>query len=180
MPDYSKGKIYKLVCNTTGLIYIGSTCEPTLARRLAGHKTSYNRFLIGKRSNITSFDVLKNENFEIILIENVVCINKDELHARERFHIESTKCVNKNIPTRTLKEFYHDNIDKRKQYLDDNKVRLTEYNKTYREQNVEKIALLRQNRKDKLKEYNIKNKTNKQQYDKEYRLRKKELKHTAL
>ena len=35
MPDYSKGKIYKIVCNVTGLVYVGSTCEPTLARRLA-------------------------------------------------------------------------------------------------------------------------------------------------
>ena len=41
MIDYSKGKIYKIVCNNTGLIYIGSTCEPTLARRLAKHVGNY-------------------------------------------------------------------------------------------------------------------------------------------
>ena len=35
MPDYNKGKIYKIVDNTNNNIYIGSTCEPTLAHRLA-------------------------------------------------------------------------------------------------------------------------------------------------
>ena len=25
--DYSKAKIYKIVCNTTGLIYVGATCK---------------------------------------------------------------------------------------------------------------------------------------------------------
>ena len=33
MIDYTKSKIYKIVCNTTGLIYIGSTVNK-LSRRL--------------------------------------------------------------------------------------------------------------------------------------------------
>ncbi len=59
MPDYSKGKIYKIVCNTTGLVYIGSTCEPTLARRLAGHRGAYNAFLKGKCKKSSSLCVRK-------------------------------------------------------------------------------------------------------------------------
>jgi hypothetical protein len=42
---YRNGKIYKIVCNITGLTYYGSTCEPTLARRLAKHRGCYNRWL---------------------------------------------------------------------------------------------------------------------------------------
>ena len=41
MTDYQLGKIYRIVCNTTGLTYYGSTCEPTLARRLSGHVVNY-------------------------------------------------------------------------------------------------------------------------------------------
>ena len=41
MPDYSKGKIYIIVDNTNNTVYIGSTCEPTLAHRLAQHKKDY-------------------------------------------------------------------------------------------------------------------------------------------
>ena len=48
MPDYQLGKIYKIECNVTGKVYIGSTCEPILARRLAGHIKSYKRYLNGK------------------------------------------------------------------------------------------------------------------------------------
>ncbi len=53
--NYQQGKIYKIEAN--GLKYIGSTCEPTLARRLAQHKGSYKSWLRGnkKTSYGTSF-----------------------------------------------------------------------------------------------------------------------------
>ena len=38
MPDYSKGKIYKLIDLETEECYIGSTCK-TLRKRLEGHET---------------------------------------------------------------------------------------------------------------------------------------------
>jgi hypothetical protein len=41
MPDYQLGKIYKLICNVTDLVYIGSTCEPSLARRMSSHRRNY-------------------------------------------------------------------------------------------------------------------------------------------
>ena len=50
MPDYNLAKIYKIVCNITGQQYIGSTCEPALARRLAGHVRSFKQFKNGKFS----------------------------------------------------------------------------------------------------------------------------------
>ena len=37
MTDYSKGNVYKLICDGTGEIYIGSTTQK-LYKRLAVHK----------------------------------------------------------------------------------------------------------------------------------------------
>ena len=125
MTDYTKAKIYKIVDNTTDNIYIGSTCEPTLARRLAKHVKNYNYYKNGKGSNVRSYEILQNENYNIILIENVQCNNRDELRARERFYIDSLPCVNKNIPGRSKKEYREINTDKialqNKQYRDINK-----------------------------------------------------------
>ena len=109
MVNYQLGKIYRIVCNTTGLTYYGSTCEDTMAKRLSHHKDSYKRYLNGNYGFTTSFEILKNENYEIILVENFPCNSKDQLHARERFYIESNECVNKIIPTRTKKEYREQN-----------------------------------------------------------------------
>ena len=38
MVNFNNGKIYKLVSVHTPKCYIGSTCEPTLAKRKAKHK----------------------------------------------------------------------------------------------------------------------------------------------
>ena len=35
--NFQEAKIYRIVCNVTGLQYYGATCEPTLARRLSKH-----------------------------------------------------------------------------------------------------------------------------------------------
>tara|TARA_R110000822_G_scaffold264909_2_gene388933 strand:+ start:2637 stop:3188 length:552 start_codon:yes stop_codon:yes gene_type:complete len=102
--DYSKGKIYKIVCNITGDIYIGSTKEKYLSRRLQRHKYHYKDFLKGKGEKVASFSILEKDNFEIILIETYPCDSKYELESRERYWIENTKCLNINIPTRTRKE----------------------------------------------------------------------------
>jgi hypothetical protein len=95
MIDYQQGKIYKIECNVTGKVYIGSTCEPILARRLAGHIKNYKRYLNGKSNYVSSFDVLQNGNYDIVLIESYPCNSKDELHARERYHTNNIGCVNK-------------------------------------------------------------------------------------
>ena len=170
MPDYSKGKIYKIVCNTTGLVYIGSSCEPTLARRLGGHKNMYKRFLSGKASNnLTSFSVLENNNFDIILIENIICLSKDELHSRERHFIENTECVNKVVPLRTSKE-----------YRNENKDTIKEYNITYNKLNKSKISerkriYLLGNRHKRVNDYQINKEIIKQKNIVYYQLNKEQI-----
>ena len=101
--DYSLGKIYKIVSDQTDDIYIGSTCQKLLSMRLAGHKLSYARWLGGKHNYISSFEILKYDDCKIILIESYPCNDKNELLSRERYWVENTKCINKNVPSRSKK-----------------------------------------------------------------------------
>ena len=125
--DYSKGKIYKLVCNISGLVYIGSTCQK-LSKRKGQHKDKYIMYKNGKYHNLTSFKIIENGNYDIVLIELFPCQSKEELHSRERYHIESIVCVNKCIPGRTDKEYYNDNrstiLKQTKEYVEKNKEKI--------------------------------------------------------
>jgi len=142
MPNYQNGKIYKITAGN--LTYIGSTCEPTLARRLAKHVASCKCWKNNKSHFITSFPLIETGQYEITLIELFPCGSKDELTARERFHIESNICVNKYIPTQTDKEYYQKNkeeiLEKVKSYYETNKDAIAEKGKAYRDINKEAIA----------------------------------------
>ena len=133
-----KGKIYKIVDNTNDNIYIGCTCK-TLKERLSGHKSDYKKYLKGLCGNITSFDILKNNDYKIELLEDCKIKTKDELTSRERHFIEHNDCVNKVIPGRTDKEYRDANKENKKQYYDLNKEHLIEKKKIYRDANKEKI-----------------------------------------
>lgn len=86
MPDYQQGKIYKL-CGA-GKIYIGSTTQ-LLSKRHYCHK---------KIPHSTVQEIMADPNNQITLIELAPCSSREELLARERYHIENTECVNKNNP----------------------------------------------------------------------------------
>ncbi len=89
--DYSQGKIYKIVCNKTGLVYIGSTCK-TLDERLKKHEYDMEHFVNTKKYKpdklkkvifCSSFFVLINKDYKIELIENYPCNSKLELEIKE-------------------------------------------------------------------------------------------------
>jgi hypothetical protein len=145
---YKNGKIYKIIDNTTGNIYIGCTCKK-LCQRIAGHRTAYKNYLNGTGHYITSFEILKNDNYSIILLEVYSCDTKEQLNRKEREYIDNLECVNKYIPTRTHKEYY-------KKYYEANKDTLNENKKIYRENNKDKIKetkkIYNENNKDKIKE----------------------------
>ena len=94
MTDYQLGKIYKIVDNTNDNVYIGSTCK-SLAQRLSGHVDTYKQYLKGKYHYVTSFDIIQNNNYDMILIENYPCDYKDELLARERYWCNKINSINK-------------------------------------------------------------------------------------
>ena len=92
--DYSQGKIYKIVCNKTGLIYIGSTCK-TLDERLKGHEYDSKRYLDKKSKHlISSIYVIISNDYKIELIENFPCQNRKELEKREYYYIDNSECIN--------------------------------------------------------------------------------------
>jgi hypothetical protein len=141
MVNYSNGKVYRLVSFSCEDVYYGSTCSP-LSKRLAGHKSHYKRWRDGKFRYMSSFEIMKYPDTEIILVESVNCASKEELHAAERKYIEANKCSNKTIPGRSEREYYQDNkhekIKYQNNYYQDNKARLAEkvececgYNYTY-------------------------------------------------
>ena len=134
--DYSQGKIYKIVCNVTGKQYVGHTSKKYLSQRLSKHKSSYNSWK-NKLSDeyITSFEVLENGDYDIILLENCPCNDVHQLRIRERYWIENIKggCVNKNIPS-------HTKYESDKKYRERNKEEIQEYKKKYRESNCEYIC----------------------------------------
>ncbi len=92
--DYSQGKIYKIVCNKTGLVYIGSTCK-TLEKRLKGHVNDCKRYLDKKSHHlISSIYVIFSNDYKIELIEDYPCNNRKELLQREYYYIDNIECIN--------------------------------------------------------------------------------------
>jgi hypothetical protein len=145
MPDYQKGKIYRLWSPSQNIIYIGSTTQ-VLSQRLGGHlkeKRTYDKD--NTKKYITSFLVLDCEDYKIELLEEYACNNKQQLEKKESEYIRNNDCINKIIPDRTRKEYYNDNID-----------RLKEQFKQYRIDNIENIRAREnkyyQDNKDKISE----------------------------
>jgi len=98
MPDYSKSKIYKLVCDNPELIYFGSTTQP-LYKRLHQHKDNFK--YKDSPSNKKMFEI---GGVKIVLVEEISCENKEQLYRRERWYIENHKCLNLCVPWRSKDE----------------------------------------------------------------------------
>ena len=94
---YQKGRIYKLVDNTNGNFYIGSTCS-ALSRRLCQHVCSAKRYENDKQKTrqCSSRVIIQNNDYQMILIQSYPCNTKEELVAKEYEIIQANaKCVNK-------------------------------------------------------------------------------------
>ena len=126
MPDYSKGKIYKICSDDPDItdVYIGSTVR-TLEIRLSKHITATRRqYRIHKL-----FALYGVEKFHIELIEDYPCGSKKDLVMREQHYIDSLDCINE-------RNAYTDKIEYRKSMADIK----YEYDKMRRANNKEKIA----------------------------------------
>lgn len=132
MPDFSRGKIYKITGG--GLTYYGSTTLKYLSQRLAGHRQDKRRKL-----DCASVQILDYPDCQITLVESYPCANVNELRARERFWIHNNECVNKYIPGRSQQEYYQDN-----------KQKLLGYQCEYYQKNKEKIAEKNRQKRNKL------------------------------
>lgn len=179
MPNYQNGKIYTIRSHQTEDIYIGSTVQP-LTKRLSDHKKDYKRYKNDKYGYTSSYEIIQYEDAYIELYESYPCNNREELLRREGELIRELDCVNKVITGRTKKEYVEENkekiteyqkkyrndkkeilLQKKKLYYNKNKNQIIEYQKKYRDENKEII-------KQKYKQYYQKNKEKIKERDKQY------------
>ena len=161
MTFYDKSIIYKIKHNEDyddNNIYVGSTSN--FRNRKYYHKNSCNNEkTIGY--NLPVYQYIRAnggwDEWVIIPIEEYPCNSKNELVIRERHYIDLLRPIlNKNIPSRTKKEYYEDNKEQiaeyRKEFYKANKEQIAEYKKEYNEANKEQIAKYTKNYRNNNKE----------------------------
>ena len=172
MNKYHNGKIYKIVDVGYSKCYIGSTCE-SLSRRFSKHKHHYKTH--DKDNNkrycrcFDLFDEYGVDNCKIELIEFFKSDTKDELLAREGQHQQQNECINKKISGRNKTQWYEDNKDRLKEDA-------REYRDIHREEIKEYLKSHYQENKHKYKEYKENHREQKRQHDKKYRDKNKDIK----
>ena len=136
MVNYNNAKIYALRSNQTDDVYIGKTCE-SLSVRFGKHKSSWKHR--DTSAYYTGYELLKYEDCYIELVKECPCENVEQLRQIEGQSIRETKCVNKNIPGRTEKEWREDNKEHVRQYRKDNAEHHREIMKEWRKNNQDKV-----------------------------------------
>lgn len=112
---YLTGKIYKIFNTIDDKIYVGSSTQSTLAKRMSQHRNVYKR---DRCKNIKLYIHMKEigiDNFKIELIELYPCNSKDELHAREGHWCRTLNAeLNMTMPGRTIEQYRIDNRENKK------------------------------------------------------------------
>jgi hypothetical protein len=140
--NYNNGKIYQIVCNITGEVYIGS-CITTLVKRLYQHKHKTNK--------CSSKQIIDRGDYVIVLIEEFPCENKSELFKRERYHFDLIPNINRNRPyvsegerieydRERCKAYNASHIEEMKAHYESNRVERLTQMKAYNEVNAVAIA----------------------------------------
>lgn len=123
--DYKNAKIYKIMCNITGELYIGSTTS-TLVKRLHIHK---------KKQGCSSKQIIERGDYVIVLVEEYPCENKQQLLMRERYWFDIIPNINKIRPYVSKEE--------KKQYVKEYKIihreEILEKGRTYYNLNKEAV-----------------------------------------
>jgi hypothetical protein len=96
--------IYKIVDNTTGNCYIGST-KLDLKKRIQNHEAACRRYMKGNIQYSKSYDILKNNDYSVFELETLD--DENLRYCRERYFIETeNNVINKNLPFRDKAEYY--------------------------------------------------------------------------
>ena len=133
--DYPKAHIYKLCCKDLDVkdIYIGSTIN--WRRRKCRHKNNCNN-ITAPEHNLYVYTIIRLyggwDNWDMVLIKEVNCNSRLELHREERKYIESLKAtLNIGIPCRTKEErlIYYKNYNEiyRKKFKNEIQIKKKEY-----------------------------------------------------
>lgn len=167
MPDYSKGKIYEIVCNITGERYVGSTTL-SLSQRKANHNQSHN--------TTASRPIIDRGDYSVNLLENYPCNNSIELRQKEREWYERLECVNYHLPYRSHDEYMANARDKQRELYNGNPL-YREKKLQYYKDNAEHYLVLSNKRyadnKDAARQYYTDNKVKILNYGREWRAQRK-------
>ena len=169
--DYSNTIIYMLCCLDVMIIdvYVGNTTNFT--KRKTQHKTNCNNDHLVEY-NFYVYQFIRDNggwnNWNMIVLENVSCIDGNEARQHERkWMVEKHATLNKRIPSRTDAEYRIDNKDKikedKKQYRINNADKIKEYTTKYNINNADKI-------KEDNKQYRINNADKIKEDKKQYRI----------
>jgi len=154
---YSNTIIYKLCCNDPNIteVYVGHTTNWT--NRKNEHKSNCNNEN-SKKYNLQVYTFIRDhgnwDNWSMIQIEKICCVDELDAKKNERRHIELLGAtLNSIMPSRTPQEcckIYRENNaekikEKDKIWYKENKEKKKEYRIKYRENNVEKIRELKKN-----------------------------------
>ena len=139
--DYTNACIYKICCNDSDItdVYVGSTIN--LVNRRGCHKTACNNpKSVGHNLRVYQF-IRKNSGFvncQIVKLQDINC--KEDLFKTERRWVEKLGAtLNKNIPSRSQREWNDANRDYHKHYYRANK-------DTYNQPKKEKLVDCRKER----------------------------------
>lgn len=137
MPDFSKGKIYKIVSDECDVVYYGSTTLPLMERWYV-HKSAFN---LWKKNNISHCAIIKYfdeygiDSFRIELVEEYPCDNDEQLRMKEQEYLDANECVNEH------RAYISPEIAKieRLNYEEEHKEQMFKYRQEYYQANKEKI-----------------------------------------
>ena len=119
--SYKNGKIYKIIDNTNGNFYVGSTNYVKLCSRMGKHRGYLKEYMNGSSLKYcASMEILINENYKILLLEPYPCKNRDELRMREQEWMDKLRC-DKMVNKQDAYVSKEDMLIKGKKYREDHK-----------------------------------------------------------
>ena len=174
--DYSNCCIYKIQCiNDESLVYVGHTTNFT--KRKCEHKNNCKNELSSKH-NYKLYQMIRDnegwDSFRMVEVEKFPCNDKREAEKRETEIMKELKAnlntyksyITNEEKKEQDKTYREENKDKMNDYYENNKQIFAERNKLRYETNKEMI-------KEKCKDYRIKNessiKIKRKEYDRKYR-----------
>lgn len=145
--DYSKAVLYRIVCCDLEVKdqYVGSTTN--FPDRKSHHKGACNS-TGNKDHHCYVYRFIREhggwDNWQMVEIERFHCLDKRQLHTRERYHIERLGAtLNQCLPTRTQADWVHDNAEhvaeRLRIYYQDNKAEISIKQKAYNDKNKEHL-----------------------------------------
>lgn len=118
--------------------YIGSTIYK-LNKRISQHKSQYKRWLNEKTTYCNSYEIIKNEKYEVIIIEEVEKETKEACREREQlwinFYGKENLINNRNVIRLDIEKLKENRKEVDKKYYENNKEKIKEYYKEYYQKN---------------------------------------------